>query len=782
MADANFPGWEPEKTIRLVTCEGVARVFVKGRLYMSWRCGDEECLRLAMVQLHQCGLGTEGELAAAFGRHVNSVQRYLAGFAERGVRGLVSERSGPKGSWKITAAVRAKILRIFLREGVWELEAIQRRLGQDWHEVVSVPSIQQVLAENGLGEPIAAEGDAAAVQSELFEPPPDKQLCLKLESGSGGRSSSAESGRSEVEKGNGSQPSQAPGGDGDGSGWQSEARRSYSRAQRVYLDRLEQGEDNAYAGGLLLTPLLARYRFLPTLSQVITIGAHEGYSLEELALTLFYLDLFGFRSLEDFKRAYPEEFGLLVGRAHSPSLFTLRRFLHQVRELGKGEALIEALAQSYLQSGLAQWGVMYIDGHFMPYYGFHPITKGWHGVRQVPMKGSYNFLVVDERFTPWLFLIRSSSEDLLQKIPELIEKAKRLGEQAGVSLERLEKVIVVFDREGYSAELYRYLDGRDQGEGKRRALFISWAKYADRWVNDVAEEQLSQVARVTHQIQKPEEIRYLETERSMSKYGKIRAIVIQSGENKQRSAIYTNGTQEEIGAERIVHLICGRWGEENAIKELLHKHLINYTPGYVLEELDTQPLVTNPEITKLKQKRAGLVSELNRLKVELANQVLKERDKKREPKGRTPARSRAEVLADITMKEAAILLTGQELDKLSAEIPFDQAHGGEKLLRLNHEKKRFLDSIKVYVGNLRAEMGRMLLKHYDRKKEVWPAVSMIVERGGFVKLEEGRLQVTLRRFKDREIDYAARHLCEELNGMSPVTLDRFHFPIRYQVQ
>ena len=259
------------------------------------------------------------------------------------MRGLVSERSEPKGSWKITAAVRAKILRIVLREGVWELEAIQRRLAQDWHEVVSVPSIQQVLAENGLGEPIAPEGDAAAVQSELFAPPPDKQLWLRLESGSGDRSPTTGVESREVEKGSGSQLGQAPG--GDGSAWQREARRSYSRVQRIYLDRLEQGEDNAYAGGLLLTPLLARYRFLPTLSQVITIGAHEGYSLEELGLTLFYLDLFGFRSLEDFKRAYPEEFGVLVGRAQSPSLFRLRRFLHQARELGKGEALIDAFAQ-----------------------------------------------------------------------------------------------------------------------------------------------------------------------------------------------------------------------------------------------------------------------------------------------------------------------------------------------------------------------------------------------------------------------------------------------------
>jgi hypothetical protein len=50
---------------------------------------------------------------------------------------------------------------------------------------------------------------------------------------------------------------------------------------------------------------------------------------------------------------------------------------------------------------------------------------------------------------------------------------------------------------------------------------------------------------------------------------------------------------------------------------------------------------------------------------------------------------------------------------------------------------------------------------------------MMVERTGCLKLE------TLR-FKDREIDYAARHPCEDLNSTRPVSLDKFHFPIPYQ--
>lgn len=777
MDELNFPGCRPAKTIQVVEGNGRTRVLVKGKPYMSWQSGDEGCVRLAIAQLYECGLGTEADLAEAFGRHVNSVQNYLKDFADEGIRGLISERRGPKGRWKLTPELRGKILLIVLREGIWKLEAIQQRLLEAWHEAVSMPSIQQVLAENGLGEPTSRGVGATVVQGELFALEPEPQLVLGLEGespqppkkggASGGQEKETASGVA------GAAASQAGGPE-----MEMGSRRNYSSAQRVYLDQWEQGAYNTYAGGLLFAPLLARYNFLPTLHRVITIPTHEGYSLAELGLTLFYLDGFGFRSMEDFKRAYPEEFGVLLGRTQSPSLFTLRRFLHKVRKLGQGEALIDEFGLNYLKSGLARWGVMYIDGHFMPYYGLYPISKGWHGVRQMPMKGSDNFLVVDERFVPWLFLIRSSSEDLLQKIPELIEQAKRIGEQAGVSRERLDQLIVVFDREGYSAELYRYLDGKDQGAGKRRALFISWAKYSDKWVNDLAEEQFNRVAQVTYEIRKAEVIPYLETTRTMSKYGKIRAVVIQNGTDKKRAAIYTNGTAGDIAAERIVQLICRRWGEENAIKELLHKHLINYTPGYYFEEIKEQPLVDNPEVRELKKQRAGLVSELNRLKIELADHLLEPPARKR----RSPPRSQKEVRDDITVVESQILLADRQLDKLPSEIRFDEAHAGEKLLQLNHEKKRFLDGIKVFVCNLQAEMCRLLLKYYDWQKEVVPALAMIVERTGYVKLEGQQLEVTLRRFANREIDYAARRLCDDLNRMQPVTLDRFRFPIHYRIQ
>jgi hypothetical protein len=544
------------------------------------------------------------------------------------------------------------------------------------------------------------------------------------------------------------------------------------------LWQLEQGYYNAYAGGLLFAPLIEQYSFLPTLKRVIDIATHEGYSLEELCTTLFYFDVFGFRSLEDFKRVYPEEFGLLIGRSFSPSLFTLRRFLHKVRELDQGEKLIDEFALMYLKLGIANWGVLYIDGHFLPYYGIYPITKGWHGVRKIPMKGSYNFIGVDAKFTPWIFLVRSSSEDLLQKIPEMLEKAKKIGRDIGLSDKVVDDLILVFDREGYSAELYRFIDGRDRKDKKRRAIFISWAKYSDRWVNDIAEDRFDKSVKVKYEIQGSKEIKYFQTKRTMNKYGDIRGIVIQSGEIKKRSVIYTNAKDNEIAAEKIIELLCRRWGEENLIKELLLKHLINYSPGYVFEELEEQPMVDNPEIKQLKKEKAGKATQLHKLKLQLADWILKQPDK---AAFEDLKKTKIQLLADIAKADNEILLLKQQIDKKPTKLRFDQVNDGEKLLKLNYEKKRFLDCIKVFVYNMEKKMCGLLLNYYDKQKELLPALSMIVGRGGYVKLEAGQLRVQLRRFMNSEIDYAARHICEDLNRINPVTLDKHRLPIRYEV-
>lgn len=768
------PRWESQQRISMIEEGGMKRLFLNGHPYMNWSREDDLSPRLAIVQLYGLGTGTQDELAKIFGINEKSVYNYIQAFSVKGAHGLVPQKSGPKGSWKLNARVRNKILSIVFVQRILEYEEIKSRLDA-WGEHVSISSIREVLFENGISEAMSIPERMDTDQGGLFNIQDNGQLYFKFSENSvSGETISAEESR-RIE----GRMLQQHDREGRYSLDEKTVDRSfYSQTQRIYLNQLERGEYSAYAGGLLFVPLLEQYSYLPTLRRVISIGKYEGYSFEELCLTLLYFDVFGFRSMEDFKRVYAEEFGVLIGRVCSPSHFTLRRFLHRIRELGKSEELIEEFAYEYLKGGIARWGVLYIDGHFLPYYGMYPISKGWHGVRKIPMKGSYNFLGADEDFAPWIFLIRSSSEDLLQKIPEIIEKAKAIGKRVGLKDQQLDNMIVVFDREGYSGELYRYLDGRDRGEGKRRAFFITWSKYS-KWVYDIPEDKLDKTITVKYNIQENKEFKYYQTERMMSKYGKIRAIVVQREKDKKRAVIYTNGTEEELKTEKAVQWICRRWGEENLIKSLMGRHFIDYSPGYVKEPLEDQPMVDNPKVIELKKRKAGLTSELHKLKVAFTDKIFKETNDDRRlgeiKKSETP------LLADMVKLQNDIFFIDEEIEKLPSKIPFDQAHDGERLLKLNYEKKRFLDCIKVFGYNVQKKMSEFLLKYYGPEKEILPALSMIVNRGGYIKLEGQKLKVRLRGFRNPEIDYAARHLCDDLNMLKANTLDRFQHEIHYSV-
>lgn len=743
------------RKIEIISAGGEQKVLLHGRPYMSWSCEDQIAPRVAIVQMCGSGLASQEELAVLFGVHERSIRNYIAAYKIDGINGLSSQPKGPKESWKITPETRFKILEIAYGNLNMTYARLAEILKGRWNVEVSINSIRQVLMENGFVEERIKRESSQPM--DLF----------------GGTAESLELYIKEAAD----VKSNDPGPETKGSGRSdrdsdfinaAKDRSCYSQAERIYLDELERGVWSAYAGGLLFVPLIKQYHFLEMIKKVIDIPTYEGYSLQQLSLALFYFDVFEFRSIEDFKTVYPEEYGPLIGRAGSPSIYTLRRFLYRVRELKKGEELIDEFGKEYLRLGLVQWGVLYIDSHFLPYYGMLVITKGWHGVQDKAFKGSYQFLAVDEKFNPFIFLIRPSSEDLLEKIPELIEKARTLGREIGIAVEDL---TVIFDREGYSAELFRKLN-----EMQPKVKFITWAKYMDQWVGDYKEEQFDKSVMIQYEIQYEEEIKYFETERIMNKYGKIRALVIESGRKKQRSAIFTNS---DAGGEKIIQLICRRWGQETLNKTQKWDHRMDYFPGYVEEELDEQPLVKNPKLKELKKQKANAVGKLNDLRIRFARKAFAE--VKDEANWKEMKEKNQELCMEMYSLQAQITLLDLEIEKFPKEVRFDEAHDGRQLVELDYEKKRFLDCIKVFTYMMEKKMCSVLSKYYDDPKDIYVILSMIVRRGGEIKLEGGRLMVRLKRFRNPEVDFAARRLCEELNQMLPRTLDKHQLLIHYEV-
>ena len=206
---------------------------------------------------------------------------------------------------------------------------------------------------------------------------------------------------------------------------------------------------------------------------------------------------------------------------------------------------------------------------------------------------------------------------------------------------------------------------------------------------------------------------------------------------------------------------------------------MDYFPGYVEEELEDQPLVENPALRELKKEKSSLIGKLNELRVRFAKKALAE--EKEEASWKEMKERNKDLCAEMVSLEAQITLLELEIAKKSREVRFDEAHDGRQLMELNYEKKRFLDCIKIFTYMMEKKMCSILSPYWDDPKDIYVTLSMIVKRGGEIRLEGNRLKVRLKGFRDRAVDFAAKRLCEELNQMAPRTLDKYQLPIIYEV-
>ena len=76
MKQAYFPWYKAAKKIEVIESDGIKKVFLNGKLYMSWASWDTATQRMVIAQLHNCQFATQQDLCEVFNIHLNSVQKY----------------------------------------------------------------------------------------------------------------------------------------------------------------------------------------------------------------------------------------------------------------------------------------------------------------------------------------------------------------------------------------------------------------------------------------------------------------------------------------------------------------------------------------------------------------------------------------------------------------------------------------------------------------------------------------------------------------------------------
>ena len=156
-----------------------------------------------------------------------------------------------------------------------------------------------------------------------------------------------------------------------------------------------------------------------------------GYTVLQMALAFFFLALFNVPSLEATRILLYTEFGLLLGRRRGPGLDKLRRFLKSVQAVERSEAFVLNVVKGFvlgvayqlIAMGVVDWEILYLDGHFIPYFGRHLVRKGYFTVRRLAMKGHQAYYANDPQGRPFFFLPTPASDQLTAVIPRMIAQA-----------------------------------------------------------------------------------------------------------------------------------------------------------------------------------------------------------------------------------------------------------------------------------------------------------------------------------------------------------------------
>jgi len=490
-----------------------------------------------------------------------------------------------------------------------------------------------------------------------------------------------------------------------------------------------------------------------------------GYTVLQMALAFFFLALFNVPSLEATRILLFTEFGLLLGRRRGPGLDKLRRFLKSVQAVERSEAFVLGVAHQLITMGVVDWEILYIDGHFIPYFGRHVVRKGYFTVRRLAMKGHQAYYANDPQGRPFFFLLTPASDQLTAVIPRMIDQVKAI-----VGDRWLDWVLtLIFDRGGFCAALFKLLD-------ELKVHWITWLK-PNRELRQIL-DQLPEEGFRRHLIRlKTTKVQLKLTEIGvyLKGYGWTRAVVILDLKTGARLAVISS--DKSRSPQEIVRLMLLRWGQENFFKIMRAEKRLDYSPGYAFEAVREEPLVDNPQIKALRAKKKAIKAEQARCQGELGGRLLR---RKRDTISLETYKGQQEKLV------RRIASLGREIDRLKAElkalpkkVPISQVLE-TPLEQCNFERKRFFDEMKLVAYHAEEQLLEILSKSYTGKDRR-VVLHQILHRGTWVQLKDETLYVQLKPFDRPSVQQAAEALCAALNDKEPRTLDKFRFRVVYAV-
>lgn len=334
------------------------------------------------------------------------------------------------------------------------------------------------------------------------------------------------------------------------------------------------------------------------------------YSLPALLLLWALLLLGRVRNAEGLRYQQPGEWGALLGLDRCPCPRTLRRRTRQLAECAGLGDWIGALARDWSAAEPEAMATLFVDGHVQVYSGQGRLPKHFVTRQRLALPAAVSYWVQALGGAPLLCLHRQVDDGMVREIWSGIVPQLR---QLGLLPERAEadsepRLTLVFDREGWSPQLFRELR-------KVGIAVVTWRKGAQeqRWPQSEfgavsiplrtplgeaeAEGQLAERAVELGAGCAAREIRFW-IDRRLRGTGKggqarqPRQLAGAPSDTQRQPALVT--THPSLAAEQAAGLLRSRWTQENYFKYMRAEFGLDSLPEHALVAMEDDAWVVNP--------------------------------------------------------------------------------------------------------------------------------------------------------------------------------------------
>jgi len=481
----------------------------------------------------------------------------------------------------------------------------------------------------------------------------------------------------------------------------------------------------------------------------------EKFSNRELALSYAALNAAKLVRVEQHFKTLPSwEMGGIIGRWKLPSLSLYRSRIPKVVEaMDMREVIRETAKQMREQMDFSQ--VLYVDGHFLPYYGSSEVLSGYNSQRRLAMEGREYFFVHDEQGLP-VYAILSDGYRKMRHYLEVIDTDLRY--IYGVKERQL---LEIFDRGGYSKGFCVGVTDRIR--------FICWRSDAREEMPKIRGWERIDVQREGNEWGEWNKVPFYGWEREAvyeadGKRARFREVWIRRGQKV--SAALTNDEQLPLG--EVVRKLVRRWGaQENGFKKLkehgidrIHSRLKEeYTKEFLYEqgleerERGIEHVVENPVVRGLKKQIAEVKRDL--AKVEKAQGTALKKGKKEEAR-----RLRKKC---VQLQRKLKKLDERKSGEPAKVLLWDRIQG-EGIERICDEKKLFYDWLKMGAIWARKKIVDAVKPFYRDLRDVEKFVDSILQSRTYVKEEGTTMHVDFPQQHSKIRQEALEQMCAELNG------------------